>query len=541
MNPDEIIAPHDGLNALDFIAVGGYLLVTVGIVWWSSRKQEDTEDFFLGGRRMPWMAVGLSMMATLLSTITYLGSPGEMIKNGIGWFSGYIAIPAAMVVVLLVWIPFFMRLRLTSAYEYLEQRFDGRVRLLAGVLFLLLRLGWIAMVVYTASMAMVAMAGKHIDWLLATVGLADAVQPLYAVISVVGVAATVYTCLGGMRAVIWTDVLQAFMLFGGVFLILFYVMWATGTGPVEWWNRAREASDTHVTPIWFSFDPTVRVTLFTSMLQIFFWTICTHSADQVVLQRYFTTPSLAAARRTYLTNTISSVSIGVLLSLSGLALLYFYLEHPTYLPDGMTPQTSADKVMPYFYAHQLGYGMGGLILVSFLCDAMQTLVSGVNSISAIATKDVFERLRSAGGKGLSELGLARALTLGVGLLATMLALVVARSSQQSELNIVDMMARTFNMFLGPLASLFLIGMFLPRARGTTALLAGLGAVAVSILWSWWPEISRTGVKPTITLAVGLPYASGFVLAMLLSLVLDSGEDHPGRAFTWRAVTRRPIE
>ena len=141
MNPDEIIAPHDGLNALDFIAVGGYLLVTVGIVWWSSRKQEDTEDFFLGGRRMPWMAVGLSMMATLLSTITYLGSPGEMIKNGIGWFSGYIAIPAAMVVVLLVWIPFFMRLRLTSAYEYLEQRFDGRVRLLAGVLFLLLRLG----------------------------------------------------------------------------------------------------------------------------------------------------------------------------------------------------------------------------------------------------------------------------------------------------------------------------------------------------------------------------------------------------------------
>ncbi len=541
MNPADPIAPHAGLNAYDFLAVGGYLLVTMLIVWWSSRKQHDTEDFFLGGRRMPWLAVGLSMMATLLSTITYLGSPGEMIKNGIGWFTGYLAIPVAMVVVLLVWIPFFMRLKMTSAYEYLEQRFDWRARLLAGVLFLLLRLGWIAMVVYTASMAMVAMASEHLDWLLNAVGLAGTVSPIHAVIAVVGVAATIYTCLGGMRAVIWTDVLQAFMLFGGVFLIIFYVIWATGTGPVEWWAKAREASDTHVSPIWFSFDPTVRVTLVTAMLQLFFWTICTHSADQVVLQRYFTTASLPAARWTYITNTLSSVAIAILLSLSGLALLYFYLEHPNYLPEGLTAKSNPDKVMPYFYAHQFGYGMGGLILVSFLCDAMQTLVSGVNSISAIATKDVFQRIRSAGGGngGLTELGLARILTVGVGLLATALALVLAWSQTHSDRNIVDLMPRTFNMFLGPLASLFVMGMFLPRVTARTAVLATLGAVAGSVLWSWWPEITGSAARPTITLAIGLPYLGGFVLAALLSLVLDSGKDHPGRAFTWRAVMRLP--
>lgn len=539
MNSETLIAPHKGLNALDLVAVVGYLLVTMLIVWWSTRKQENTEDFFLGGRRMPWLAVGLSMMATLLSTITYLGSPGEMIKHGIGWFSGYLAIPLAMVVVLGVWIPFFMRLRMTSAYEYLEQRFDARARLLGGVLFLLLRLGWIAMVVYTASLAMVAMAGEHLDRMFSVVGLAGVVPPIFAVIAVVGVAATIYTCLGGMRAVIWTDVLQAFMLFGGVLLIIFYVMWATGTGPVEWWNRARQASDTHVTPLWFSFDLTERVTLVTAMLQVFFWTICTHSADQVVLQRYFTTSSLAAARRTYLTNTISSVSIGILLSLSGLALLYFYLEHPDFLPPGLSAQSDADKVMPHFYAHQLGYGMGGLILVSFLCDAMQTLVSGVNSISAIATKDVFARIRKTpGGNAMTELGLARMLTLGVGLVATVLALLLAWSSTHSKLNIVDMMPRTFNMFLGPLASLFLIGMFLPRATARTALAATLGAVVGSVLWSWWPEITGWA-KPTITLAIGVPYLGGFALAALLSLVLETGGDHRGRAFTWWAVKRLP--
>ena len=126
-----------GLHALDYVAVALYLVLTAAIVVWASRREKDTEDFFLGGRSMPWLAVGLSIMATLLSSITYLGMPGEIVKNGVAILAMQLAIFPVMIIVVWVLIPFFMRLRFTSAYEYLERRFDYRARLLGGVLFLL--------------------------------------------------------------------------------------------------------------------------------------------------------------------------------------------------------------------------------------------------------------------------------------------------------------------------------------------------------------------------------------------------------------------
>ena len=553
---------HDGLQWVDYLAVVGYLLVTGAITVWSSRQQNDTEDFFLGGRQMPWFAVGLSIMATLLSTITYLGSPGEMIRYGVAYFAGYMAIPAVVLVVMYLWIPFFMRLRMTSAYEFLEHRFDYRARLLGGVLFLLLRLGWMSMVVYTASMAMVQMTREPMYALVERLGFTDhyAVS-LYLVIGITGLVATLYTCFGGMRAVIWTDVLQSFMLFGGVFIIIIYVMAMTGTGPSTWWERASQASPEHTRPLLFTTDVSVRNTVTWTVLSIFFWNICTHCSDQVVLQRYFTTDSLPAARRSFVTNVISMVSIGLLLSLSGLALLYFYLEHPALLPQDMDPMRHADKVMPYFYAHQLPIGLGGLVLASFLCDAMQTLVSGVNSISAIATNDVYQRLFPESKQSVSDLTLARVTTVGVGIFATLMATIVAYSAMHSTLNITDLLPRTFNLFLGPLAALMMIGMFVSRAKARTALIAVGVAMFVSFCWSWWSEIpswlNGVGLKalgqswldilgvdsaglpkrPTVMLAIAVPCTTGVLTATVLSL-LESKVDHPGRQFTWWSVMLR---
>ena len=557
------MAAHSGLQLLDYLAVVGYLLITIGITYWSSRKQENTQDFFLGGRTMPWFAVGLSIMATMLSTITYLGGPGEMIRYGIAHFAGYLAIPFAAVVVIYLWIPFFMRLRMTSAYEYLENRFDYRVRLISGILFLLLRLGWMSMVVYTASLAMVQMTRGPLYAFVESMGFTEIPgTALFLVIGVTGLVATIYTCIGGMRALIWTDVLQSVMLFGGVFVIIFYVGFSTGTGPSTWWERASQASPEHTNPIFFSTDVTIRNTIVWTMLSVFFWNVCTHCSDQVVLQRYFTTNSHTAARNSFVTNLISMVAILLLLSLSGLALLYFYLEHPTLLPKEIDPMKDSDKVMPYFYAHQLPVGLGGLVLASFLCDAMQTLVSGVNSISAISTKDVLERLSPQVARRLGELTLARITTFGVGLVATLLAATVANSAIKSTLNIIDLLPRTFNMFLGPLASLFIIGMFIPRARARTAIAAVSVAMILSFTWSWWSEIpvwlnalgldslgsfwtNILGVdargmpkRPTVMLAVATPCVVGVVTGALLSLFEGRSEDNPGRGFTWRATMRK---
>src|SRR4029079_10577867 len=113
-----------GLESLDYAAIAFYLLLTFGIALWFGRRQKNTEDFFVGGRRMPWLAVGLSILATLFSTISYLGVPGEVIKNGVTLFCGYLAIPFTFLVIMYLWVPFFMRLKLTSAYEYLDKRFN---------------------------------------------------------------------------------------------------------------------------------------------------------------------------------------------------------------------------------------------------------------------------------------------------------------------------------------------------------------------------------------------------------------------------------
>src|SRR6185295_11215443 len=182
-----------GLEVFDFVVVVLYILATLAIVYRASKHQHDTDDFFLGNRRMPWMAVGLSIMATLLSSLTYLGLTGEVVKNGIAAYMMQAAIIPAAFVVVFAFIPFFMRLRFTSAYEYLEHRFDYRTRLLGGLLFLMLRIGWVSLVMYSGSLALAKMGGWN----------------FFLTIAVLGFAATLYTYFGGLEGVIWTDVLQA--------------------------------------------------------------------------------------------------------------------------------------------------------------------------------------------------------------------------------------------------------------------------------------------------------------------------------------------
>lgn len=557
-----------GLQLLDYLAVAAYLAVALGIVYWSGRRQSDADEYFLGGRTMPWFAVGLSIMATLLSTNTYLGAPGEMIKYGPAYFIGFVAYPLVAVVVAGVWIPFLMRLRLQSAYEYLELRFDRRARLLGGLLFLGLRLGWMSMVVYTASIAMVTMvpgplngiaqfAGTVLaDW---TGGMLGTPHPIHPVIVAVGIVATAFACLGGIRAVIWTDVLQAVMLFGGVVVIIGYVAWAQGTGIGTWWNTIGAQGDRPQPIQWIGTDICERTTVVWAMLSIFAWNVCTHCSDQVALQRYFATTSLAAARKSFLVNIVSVASIGALLAISGLALRYFYLEHPDHLAPGLTPQSGADQLMPFFFANQLPAGFAGLILVSFLCDAMQTLASGVNSIAAVVTDDVAKR-RPRGTAG--ELWSARLATVGAGAVATVLAVLAASFAMRQGKTIFDMLPRMFNMFLGPLACLFMIGIFFRRATGPVVFVTVLLTQVFSTAWSWWGEVPvllrRLGLDelagrwidilgldssgnprtPSVMLAIAVPAAVGLAGGWLLS-VLFGRSHHPGTEYAWRAVMHRP--
>ncbi|HUY92801.1 MAG TPA: hypothetical protein VMV10_28935 [Pirellulales bacterium] len=593
-----VASPHAGFRLADWAALALYAAATAAIAWVCSRKQDTTEEFFLAGRRMPWFAVGLSIMATLTSTISYLAVPGEMIQHGIGMFAGQMAAPFAMAVVLCLWVPFFMRLRLTSVYEYLQQRFGPGARLLAATLFILLRLGWLGVIIYTCSMAVdkmveigpVALPGVRLA------GEPVRLPPLYLWIVLIGLFTSAYTSVGGIRAVIWTDVMQSLIMFAGLLITLSYVWISTGQGPGDWWAIAGEAHQRHTSPPTFSLDVTVRVTILTAMLHSFFWITCTHCSDQMVVQRYFTTPSLKAALRSYLISAFTDLTVSVLLAMSGLALLAFYLQHPTFLSPEIAGSESADKWFPYFIAHQLPAGLGGWILAALFAAGMSSVSSGINSVSAVAVTDIASKFSRHKGSAASSLAQARWLSLAIGVLVTVLAIGFARlvekpaaaelhreeeiSLEQSgklaeepdepavaahAQNIMELMAKGFNMFLGPLAALFFIGMFLPRSTSRSAVPAVFCGLVVSIVWSYWHELglpellahvvpghaifqtlgvdklvgAKAGV-PTFTLAISLPWVTTVLTAFVLSWIVEGGREHAGRRWTWYAVMRRPV-
>ena len=531
MSPETSLATDGGLGMLDYGVIVLYMLSTFGIAVWFGRQQETTDDFFIGSRRMPWFAVGLSILATLFSTLSYLGTPGEVIKNGIGMFLGFLAVPFSMTVVFFLWIPFFMRLRVTSAYEYLERRFNYAVRLIGAGLFILLRLGWMSMVVFAASMALDRVKGEDIELL--------AGPDIYWWIGAVGIAAAIYTSVGGIQAMIWTDVLQGLLLLAGVLMVIFYVVIVDQTGPLDWWATAARHAPKHVAPPFISWDITERVTIVWVLLGNFFWTVCTHGSDQVVLQRYFSTASQKAARRSYLINVGVDLMMATLLGLAGLALLAFYLRHGELLPEGWTPTKFADRLFPHFLGHQLPAGCAGLIIAAFICDAMQTLEAGVNSITAVVTNDVVPRLRRGRPRIVSELTFARLMTIVITVLVTANAYFVARQQLTGGLTLIDMMPKFFNMFVGPLASLFFIGMFLPRCTARSAVVAVVAGLTVSILWSWYREIFGTERGPTIFLAICVPWLTSVSTAFVLSFLIERGGPHAGQGFTWFAVVKGP--
>ncbi len=534
-----------GLQGLDYVVVGIYLLGVLAVGVYFSRHQSRSEDYFVGGRRMPWFAVGLSIMASLLSTISYLASPGEMIKNGPTLALAWLVIPFVFLVVSFVWLPFLMKLKLTSVYEYLDRRFGRRAGQLASILFVfVLRLFWMGMVVLTASVAVADITYVSITRLVGIeLGLT---QWTLVVLVSVGVLATLYTVLGGIKAVIWTDVVQTVILIAGAILTLVIIVWETDTGPLDWWNTMTdEAGGGHEFPPLWSWDPTDRNVIGFALLHSSFWYLCTFLGDQVAMQRYFTMGSLRDAIRSNVVNFSCDLLIMILLALCGMALLTYYMQNPVEIVEGISdPQQgkAADRVFPHFIGHHLPVGAAGLLVAALFAAAMSSLDSGINSVATVLTVD-FIRKKHPDISDARELAVARWLSIAIGIGCT--ALAIALMFLPEDLNIIDASARTFNCALGPLASMFVVGMFLPRVGETAVIIAtGCGTV-IALAISWWTELIVglgldgiiTDSRPGTFLILPLSTVSSFLIAAVLGSILPPADLEVTRKLTWRAVVK----
>jgi SSS family solute:Na+ symporter len=452
----------DGLALIDYAVVAVYFAGMLTLGWWFSGRQRSSEEYFLAGRRMPWIVAGISLFATLLSTISYLSLPGEMIKHGaIAIYGGMFAYPFVFLIIGFVMIPYLMRLHVTSVYEFLEARFDLTTRLLAASLFILLRLAWMGLILFTASGAMAAMTG------------------LGFVHVVVGVAAIgiLYTAMGGIRAVIWTDVAQFVILVGGAVFCIVYVAAATGTGPISWWENAT-VEERPYQPA-FSLDPFERVTTFTIALSAMFWWICTCGSDQVAIQRYFSTPSAPAARKSLACNLVADACLTVLLIGCGLALLSFYRSG---LP------AEADRVFPHFIAHELPRGVAGLVVAALFAAAMSSLDSGINSISTVVTIDFYQRLAKKAAHSDRLVSVARVVTVVAGLAAVCICFLVDGIPEAKRGNLLDITNRISTFIVGGLGGLFLLAVLVKRCTGPIAVVSvcvGMACGLVIAMGHWF--------------------------------------------------------
>lgn len=531
-----------GLTTIDSVVVGIYLSAMLAMGCYIARRNTSTEDFFVGGRDLPAWAVGISLIASLLSTITYLGMPGEMFRTGIGFLTRQVGLPLVLLIVWFVWIPFFMRLNLTSAYEYLERRFNYRTRVLAAVFCICLLLGWMAVVVLTASGAMVEIANLQLNWFFSS-NQHDA--DMHAVILGIGVFSILYTTLGGLRAVVWTDVVQFFVLLGGAFFTMGAVAWQTGTGLGEWMEFSSQYKHEEVE--WFSFDVTNRSTIFSIAIAMFFWHTCTHGANQVALQRYFAVKDVRAARKSFLINALSSTLLGVLLAGVGMSLMYFVLSDEGYVSgdmqqtaeelsseDAKVRALAQDRVFPQFIRLYLPAGMRGLVIAALFAAAMSTIDSGANSISTIVTVDFVRRLSKTSSTAADELKLARMLTASMGLIVVVTTISLYHLSKGT--NIIDMCQKGFNCFLGPLGALFVLAMFSRTATAATVIPAVLVGEVVGICTSYSGELFGKSFAVSTHLVVPAAWFSTLFVSFVLSGLMQTRTNDDQARWMWRAVT-----
>jgi len=524
-----------GLTFVDVTVIVAYLLIMLYMGLKIARKQRSTEDFFVGGRDLPAWAVGISLFASVMSTILYLGQPGEMFRTGLSFLTRNLPLPLILIVVCFVWIPFFMRLRLTSAYEYLERRFNYSVRALAAIFCLLLIFGWISVVVLTASMALVEIT--RIEAILPFIN--DADSAVYATILGVGAFSIFYTTLGGIRAVIWTDVIQFFVLLIGALFTMGAVAWMTSSNVGDW----IEVSQTykHEEVQWFDWDVRNRSTVFSISLSLFMWMVCTHGANQMAMQRYFTVRNVKAARISYVISAVAALALGVILAGVGISLMYFIQQYDLPASAGILSDirsvrnVAQDSVFPQFISIYMPSGLRGLVVAALFAAAMSTIDSGANSASTILTVDFIRRFDPKSEAGQLELKRARIMTACMGVLVVGYTIALYELSKGSD--IISLAQKGFNCFLGPLGALFVLGMFVKKATPIAVIPAFILGEIVGVSASYSTELFDVDFSTHLVIGFSwlVTFFSALFIGYLHHYLTGNQATKDQQKLMWRAV------
>ncbi len=485
------------LSPLDWSLCIGYLVVVFLLGLWFARGQKTNEDYFLGGRKMHWVPIGLSIFAGTFSSLSFVGLPSTGAYKDYHLYLAILFIPFVVTpIVWTVFLPLYYRLGITTAYEYVERRFDRRLRLACSVLFMLYTIGWMGNMLSAVGVILQAVF---------EISKSETAMLLIGV----GVFATVYTAAGGVKAVVWTDALQAFALGGGMLVVLFLTLAKVDGG----WSGVQENANFEMFNA--SFDAP-NGNLWAACAFGLFVYLTGHSVSFGTVQRFMSMPSLQAARRSLLVNGLMVGLTCGLFFIVGSTLRSYYLQNPNAdvkttvetenlssdhaaaaLADGslsrkdyfetLNRNKNGDQLLPRFVMKELALpGLMGLLLAGLFAAVMSSIDSGINSMTASVMCDWQT------GKEL-QVGQSRMLCSIFGIAAVAVAMYLFYEGG----DVFPVIMEIAGMFFGMMLAVFLLGMFLPIAN-TQGVLCGLGAGCIALAltkyvtarfgWSdshWW--------------------------------------------------------
>lgn len=445
-----------GFGWLNGTALGVYLAAMLGIGVYCARRERTADNYFRGGQNIPWWAAGMSIYATMMSAITYMALPAKVYATDWGYIVGVLAMFVVTPVVITYYLPFFRRLNVTSAYEYLEHRFNGEVRLLGSAAFILFQLGRMAIVLYLPAVALAAVSSVDV----------------VTCVVLTGLLCVVYTMIGGIEAVIWTDVVQTVVLLGGALLSLGLILFYCEGGWSGFMALAHGGEKFAGHTVFWSSDLT-QASAVVILVGGCCNTLLSYTASQDIVQRYMTTDSMAKAKRSIWTNFAFTIPASVIFYVLGTALWVFYRQHP----ERLAPALSTDAILPLFIVRELPAGIAGLVIAGIFAASQSTLSSSLNSVATAWVTDFHPRLQPR----LSDRGrvrLAQGIILGVGVIVTGVACLMAGSNIGS---LMDAYTSVIGSAGGALAALFILGIFTRRAHGP-GVLVGAGVSIAVLLW-----------------------------------------------------------
>ena len=494
--------PSNSLPILDLIVICGYVLGIVAFGAWFYRKSGTLEGFTVGSRNLPGWAIGLSILATYLSSISFLALPGKSYPGTWNAFVFSLTVPIACWVSARYFIPLYRGTLQTTAYEHLESRFGYWARAYCGVALILLQIGRIAVVLYLVSMAMNQLLGWNI----------------VAVILILGFLTILYTVVGGIEAVIWTDVVQAVVLLGGGLVCAGLLLLQMPGGATAALSTAWEQNKFSLG----SWDFNLAIQGF---WMVFIFGIVDNlrnfGVDQNFVQRFLAAKSEAEARKSLWIGGLLYVPVSALFLLIG-TLLFLYYGALDQTPEGFPDE--GDKVFPFFIVSALPPGLTGLVIAGVMAAGMSTLDSSINVAATVFTVDFYKRIIRRSIDDAQALKVTRWSSVVFGGLGTLASLMMI-----TQETVLDVWWKFSSIFGGAMLGLFLTGVVVRKATSRGAILGAIAGVLVIVWGTVLPHLDgnlgwhrfpyhANMIGPISTLVI-------VTIAWLESLVVPSAADN----------------